>query len=171
MKVVPTKSELRDQLGDATLARGGELIRLGGDCYVARLEGEIRLAVSLKESDQSKKMWVGSPEPMTRLLGGRYEFSGTDEQLTTRVDRVFIVMIHKPVKTVLLIPLHQVWKAIYERSVADRTNIEWSFDLERIGYHKYVVKRDAFRSDLTVDYVDWLRASTALMDLPLAGEL
>ena len=167
MKEAPSKPQLFETIAEATRARGGEIIRLGGDCYVSRIQAEVRLAIALKESGAKKKMWVGSPEPMTRLLFGQYRLTASGEALTTRADRVTIALIHKPSKTVMLIPLMEVWTAIVTKAQANQTDLEWSFDVEMKGYHKYVVKQGAYRPEIPIVNVGTLEPAIALLDQAL----
>lgn len=143
-----SKESLLTTLSSQALALGGHVTRLGGDNHAVVVDRQIRLAVALKDSDQSKKMWVGVPQPLFELLLGRRTPWSADHRL--ELARLRIALIHKPVNTILSIPLHSVFEAIFGKASANRSPAEWSFDVHRLGYHKYVIRSAAFREDIPI---------------------
>ena len=143
-----TKSSLKAALEAKTRSLGGDFQRISGDCYAGVIAGELRLAVALKESDAARKMWVGVPDPLWKLLIGEYSLPS----ITVPQDpkRLRIALIHKPNNAVLNIPLIDVFKAVLQRAAANRRDVEWSFDVLKTGYREYVVKRDTLQKPLPV---------------------
>jgi len=143
-----TKRSIEVALQAKARSLGGGFQRIAGDCYAGIVAGELRLAVALKESGASRKMWVGVPDPLWKLLIGEYSVPGITAPQDPK--RFRIALIHQPNNTVLNIPLIDVFRAVVQRAVANRRDVEWSFDVHKTGYREYVVKRDTLQKPLSV---------------------
>src|SRR2546422_7436799 len=143
-----TKRSIEVALQAKARSLGGGFQRIAGDCYAGIVAGELRLAVALKESSGSRKMWVGVPDPLWKLLIGEYALPGINAPQDP--SRFRIAVIHKPNNTVVNISLIDMFKAVVQRAAATRRDVEWSFDVHKTGYRQYIVKRDTLQSPLPV---------------------
>jgi hypothetical protein len=118
-----TKSSMLTDLSSKAAQSRGTFLHLAGDCCAALVGSQGRLAVALKESTMGQKLWVGCPAPMLDLLLGRYSLVGGD-RINVHLTRIFIALAHLPKKTVLLIPLGDVYSAVVDKAKSMRTDID-----------------------------------------------
>lgn len=165
-----SKAQLTALFRDKTQAIGGAFSGIGGDCYAASVEGEIRAAVAIKESNALDKLWVGSPQPILNLVTGVVRPRGTEEPIDLLpLYRAFIALTHIPHKTVLLISIFHVYKDIVERARANRaTEYRMDFDIKRVGYKRYVIQTDQFLSDIPITVVDSFEPFEKAWRIPLS---
>jgi hypothetical protein len=131
-------------------------------------EGEIRVAYAVKESvRQKKEVWVGAPMPFLRLFLGEYRVPGVDpDSRPYPGPRTFIVLSHRPLKTLVTIRINDVYRDISDRAVANRRGFQWSFHVRPVGYKKYVIRTEDFKEDIPLTMIDTLEPLFHLIDVP-----
>jgi hypothetical protein len=167
--MIATKADLLRGIRGFAEALGGSLTNIGGDCYVAVVDREPRVAIALKESNLKDKLWVGSPPPILSFLAGDIDIPGSGDSSDFSGYRAFIVLTHVPHKTVLVIPIRHVYTDIIRRAEADRKeDLRTEFDIRRVGYKKYVIKTDPLTEDIPIKTIDNLEPIQQIMAIPLA---
>jgi hypothetical protein len=140
-----TKDQIVEEAKARTLALGGKLAWIGGDCYAALIGDAPPLLLSAKECGVAKLLWVGSPLPLLRALIEGLAFQGREYHPTA--DRAFIVLAHNPTKTNIVIPIRAAYADILQRARFDH-KLRTGFHVRPTGYRKYAIKTDPARPDI-----------------------
>lgn len=145
---------LRDKAGSS----GGQFLNIGGDCWCVTVNGERRLGIALKESTMKGTLWVGNPAPILNAIWDN----------TLQFERAFVALYHVPRKTLLVIPIFDVYKVIVgnAKERPDKS-IKMAFDVVVQGYRKYALRVGEFKKEIPVRFIQDTSPLLKAIDIPL----
>lgn len=164
-----TKREMRARIQRTAEEHGGALAEIGGDCYAAVVEGEVRALVALKElTAQDERTWVGWPPPIIDALLGERRIHGSDGT-APHPARANILVAELTSRTLVLIPIPTVVRDSLTRRRANRQlGLRQEFTMLQVGHKRFVVQSDPMHPDVPLEFVDEdaLRAIETFIGMP-----
>jgi hypothetical protein len=160
-----SKASIYTTLSEKVKATNGTIVGIGGDNYVCLVDDEIRLSVSIKESEAKERLWVGVPNPILNGMLNGVKLPQEREIVKIGAERTFILLQHR--KCFLVIPMKFVFQDILDRYHSDGNKIRFDFDVIKKGYRRYVILAGETRPDITIPEISSFDSLWNKLDTPI----
>lgn len=160
-----SKSSIYTTLSEKVESANGTLVGIGGENYACIIDDEIRLVVSIKESNKKDRLWVGVPNPILNGMLNGIKLPGVQKIVKIGAERTFILLQHR--KCFLVIPMKFVFQDILDRYHSDGNKIRFDFDVIKRGYRRYEILAGDTRPDIPIPDVSSFELLWKQLETPI----